>query len=142
MDLPFDDPQARTLNKQIFETIYHGAVEASCELAEKFGYYETYPGSPISQGKLQFDLWGVTPSNLYDWDQLRVGLKSGSRIKNPQPANPQPASNLKTKPAKFCGFSISVKDKYKDPEAQIFSSSAVLRSTTPGFHAVALKKLL
>ena len=71
MDLPFDDPQARTLNKQIFETIYHGAVEASCELAEKFGYYETYPGSPISQGKLQFDLWGVTPSNLYDWDRLK-----------------------------------------------------------------------
>lgn len=69
---PFESDEARTLNKDIFETIYHAAVEASCEIAQEEGPYETYPGSPISKGKFQFDLWGVTPSSgRYDWQSLR-----------------------------------------------------------------------
>lgn len=69
---PFESDEARTLNKDIFETIYHAAMEASCELAQEEGPYETYPGSPISEGKFQFDLWGVTPSSgRYDWQSLR-----------------------------------------------------------------------
>lgn len=48
--LPFESPEAILLNKQIFETIYYGAMEASCELAEKLGPYETYEGSPVSEG--------------------------------------------------------------------------------------------
>ncbi|RYE14225.1 MAG: ribonucleoside-diphosphate reductase subunit alpha, partial [Sphingobacteriaceae bacterium] len=80
MRLPFESEGARTLNKQIFETIYHGALEASCEIAEQLGTYETYEGSPISQGKLQFDLWNVTPSSLWDWDELRAKIvKHGVR---------------------------------------------------------------
>ena len=50
MRYPFDSPQAEELNKKIFETIYFGALTASCELAAKYGPYDTYQGSPVSQG--------------------------------------------------------------------------------------------
>ena len=69
--LPFDSPEARKLNLQIFETIYHAALEASCELAQRDGPYETYQGSPMSQGILQPDMWNVTPTDLWDWKALR-----------------------------------------------------------------------
>uniref|UniRef100_A0A060T162 Ribonucleoside-diphosphate reductase n=1 Tax=Blastobotrys adeninivorans TaxID=409370 RepID=A0A060T162_BLAAD len=78
--LPFDSDEAKKLNVQIFETIYHGAVEASIELAQVEGPYESYEGSPASQGQLQYDLWGVTPSDLWDWDTLKANLaKHGLR---------------------------------------------------------------
>jgi ribonucleoside-diphosphate reductase subunit M1 len=77
---PFDSTQARELNQQIFETIYHAALEASCELAESDGTYETYPGSPVSKGILQYDMWGVTPTELWDWDGLKAKIaKHGIR---------------------------------------------------------------
>jgi ribonucleotide reductase alpha subunit len=57
MRLPFDSAEARRLNHDIFETIYHAALEASCELAARLGTYDSYAGSPASQGLLQFDLW-------------------------------------------------------------------------------------
>ena len=69
--LPFDSPEAKHLNKQIFETIYHGALTASCKLSERLGPYATYPGSPVSQGILQYDMWNVTPSDLWDWASLK-----------------------------------------------------------------------
>jgi ribonucleoside-diphosphate reductase subunit M1 len=69
--MPFDSPEARQLNIQIFETIYHGALTSSCDLAAKLGPYETYPGSPVSKGELQYDMWGVTPSDLWDWAALK-----------------------------------------------------------------------
>ncbi|KAK9466741.1 ribonucleotide reductase [Lipomyces arxii] len=72
--LPFDSPGAKQLNTQIFETIYHGAVEASIELAAELGPYETYEGSPASKGVLQYDMWNVTPSDLWDWDELKENL--------------------------------------------------------------------
>jgi ribonucleoside-diphosphate reductase subunit M1 len=50
MRFPFDSPEAIDLNKKIFETIYYGALKASCELAMEFGPYETYKGSPVSKG--------------------------------------------------------------------------------------------
>jgi len=75
MRLPFESPEAAKLNRDIFETIYFGAVEASVELAESEGAYETYQGSPASKGQLQFDLWGVTPSSgLWDWAGLKAKL--------------------------------------------------------------------
>jgi ribonucleoside-diphosphate reductase subunit M1 len=74
MRVPFDSPEAALLNKQIFETIYHGAAESSCELAEKVGPYETYPGSPASKGLLQYDLWNVTPTPLHDWAALKAKI--------------------------------------------------------------------
>ncbi|KAJ7143524.1 ribonucleotide reductase alpha subunit [Mycena crocata] len=78
--MPFESPAAKELNQQIFETIYHGALEASAELAERDGPYETYEGSPASQGELQYDMWGVTPSSLWDWDALKAKIaKTGLR---------------------------------------------------------------
>jgi ribonucleoside-diphosphate reductase alpha chain len=69
--MAFDSPEARQLNKDIFETIYYAALTASKDLAIELGTYETYKGSPISKGQLQFDMWGVTPSNRWEWDVLR-----------------------------------------------------------------------
>lgn len=74
MKISFDSPKARELNSKIFETIYHGALEMSCELAAVEGPYETYPGSPVSQGILQHDMWNVTPSDLWDWASLKEAI--------------------------------------------------------------------
>ncbi len=71
MRYPFDSEKAQQLNKDIFETIYYAAVTASKDLAMEDGAYETFKGSPISEGKFQFDLWGVTPSDRWEWDVLR-----------------------------------------------------------------------
>lgn len=71
LKLPFESDEARMLNKNIFETIYFAASTASKDLAKLHGPYETYPGSPISEGKFQFDMWGVKPSDMWDWDGLR-----------------------------------------------------------------------
>ncbi|KAK3988150.1 ribonucleoside-diphosphate reductase large chain [Cladorrhinum sp. PSN332] len=73
--MPFESPEARELNKQIFETIYHAALTASCQLAKEEGPYSTYEGSPVSQGILQYDMWNVTPSNLWDWESLKAKIK-------------------------------------------------------------------
>merc|ERR1711874_251506 len=80
MRFPFESEQACLLNKQIFETIYYGALEASCEMAEKEGPYQTYAGSPVSKGILQYDMWGVTPTSLHDWAALKSKIaKHGVR---------------------------------------------------------------
>ena len=71
MRYPFECDNAILLNKHIFETIYYGALEASCELAAKDGTYQTYEGSPISKGILQYDMWNVTPTDLWDWTELK-----------------------------------------------------------------------
>jgi ribonucleoside-diphosphate reductase alpha chain len=74
--MPFDSPEARRLNKDIFETIYYGAMEASMELAKQFGPYETFKGSPVSKGIFQFDMWAVTPeSGRWDWERLKRDVK-------------------------------------------------------------------
>ena len=80
MKMTFDGVDARQLNKDIFETIYYGAVSASCTLAEQLGPYGTFEGSPSSRGLLQFDLWNVTPSNRWDWTALKEKIaKQGLR---------------------------------------------------------------
>ena len=71
----FDSDEARDLNKRIFETIYHGALTESCELAKKYGPYRTFPESPTSKGILQFDMWGVVPSGDYNWENLKQNIK-------------------------------------------------------------------
>ncbi|HMG88914.1 MAG TPA: ribonucleoside-diphosphate reductase subunit alpha, partial [Chryseolinea sp.] len=74
--MPFDSPEARRLNEDIFETIYFGAMEASMELSKQLGPYETFKGSPVSKGIFQFDMWGVTPSSgRWDWEQLKRDVK-------------------------------------------------------------------
>ncbi|EKX72641.1 ribonucleoside-diphosphate reductase large chain, putative [Theileria equi strain WA] len=73
---PFESDEARELNKRIFETIYYACLDESISLAEKHGHYESYPGSPASQGLLQFDLWGAKVDNkLWDWDDLKARMK-------------------------------------------------------------------
>ncbi len=75
MNLPYDSEKAKEINKLIFETIYFGALEASCELAKEKGVYSTFKGSPISEGNFQFDLWNTEPSNMWDWETLREKIK-------------------------------------------------------------------
>ena len=69
--LPFESEEARKLNKDIFETIYFASMEASMELAKEQGAYSSFAGSPLSEGKFQFDLWQVAPSDRWDWEKLR-----------------------------------------------------------------------
>ncbi|HAP69129.1 MAG TPA: ribonucleoside-diphosphate reductase subunit alpha, partial [Flavobacteriales bacterium] len=73
--LPFDSPEAKQLNKDIFETIYYAAMTCSKDQAIEFGHYESYPGSPVSQGMFQYDMWGVTPSTRWEWDVLKEEVK-------------------------------------------------------------------
>lgn len=75
MRFPFDSEEARQLNKDVFETIYYAACTASKDLAKEEGAYETFPGSPASEGKLQFDMWDVIPSDRWEWDILKEEIK-------------------------------------------------------------------
>lgn len=78
--MPFESEEARTLNSEIFETIYYAAMTASKDLAIMEGPYQTYAGSPVSKGIFQFDMWGVTPSPRWEWDVLREEvMKHGVR---------------------------------------------------------------
>merc|ERR1712198_368474 len=80
MRYPFESEEAKLLNKQIFETIYYGAMESSSEIAVKEGPYSTYEGSPVSKGIFQFDMWNVKPSDLWDWAALKAKVaKNGVR---------------------------------------------------------------
>lgn len=81
MRMAFDSEAAATLNKQIFETIYYAAVSESCAMAKIDGPYQTFQGSPMSQGIFQFDMWNVNPTeNRYDWDALKQEvIKHGVR---------------------------------------------------------------
>ena len=79
LNLPFSSKEAKELNRLIFETIYHAALEESCTIAQRDGPYETFAGSPASQGILQFDMWGGangTLSGKYHWDALKEIIKS------------------------------------------------------------------
>ena len=74
LGMAFDSPEAAKLNKDIFETIYYAALKTSVELAKRDGPYETYEGSPVSKGVLQFDMWGVEQTDRHDWDALRKDI--------------------------------------------------------------------
>ena len=77
---PFGSEKSREMNRLIFETIYHASLESSCELADKYGAYETFEGSPFSQGILQFDMWDAPKlSDRYDWNAMRERVKKGTR---------------------------------------------------------------
>jgi len=77
MRMPFDSDEAKKLNTDIFETIYNAALEESCALAQKDGSYQTFAGSPTSNGILQFDMWGIDPGqSRYDWKKLKEDIKT------------------------------------------------------------------
>lgn len=118
MGLPFTSDKAKELNEAIFETLYHAALEASAELAEEEGQYDSFRGSPASQGQLQFDLWGVPEADLpsrklaesssqggrrnkyadkysgngYNWDALRERIKT-SGLRNSLLLAPMPTAS-------------------------------------------------
>lgn len=81
--LPFTSEEARKINEDVFETIYFAAMTASMDLAKKEGAYETFKGSPLSNGEFQYNLWGFKDSDLsgrWDWDKLRKDVvKYGTR---------------------------------------------------------------
>ncbi len=81
MGLAYESNEALHVNEMIFETIYHAAMETSVEIAEVEGHYESFKGSPLSQGKFQFDLWEKSPcTERYDWEALRQKvMKVGAR---------------------------------------------------------------
>ena len=128
MKYPFESPAAAQLNRDIFETIYFGAVSASVELAERDGHYETYPGSPASEGKLQFDLWGVTPSARWDWAGLKVRLATHG-LRNSLLMAPMPTAST----AQILGNNESIEP---------FTSNMYNRRTLSGEFVVVNKFLL
>jgi ribonucleoside-diphosphate reductase alpha chain len=75
MGLPFESEEARALNREVFETIYFASMTASKDLSKVDGPYETIKGSPVSKGVFQFDMWGVTPTNRWEWDLLKAEVK-------------------------------------------------------------------
>ncbi|MNK08309.1 Ribonucleoside-diphosphate reductase 1 subunit alpha [compost metagenome] len=80
MRFPFESEEAKALNREIFETIYYAAMTASKDLAIAEGPYETYANSPVSKGIFQYDMWGVTPTNRWEWDLLKEEvIKHGVR---------------------------------------------------------------
>ena len=80
MRMPFDSDEARELNREIHETIYYAAMTASKDLSIVDGPYETYKGSPVSQGIFQYDMWNVKPGSRWEWDILKEEvLKYGVR---------------------------------------------------------------
>ncbi len=91
--MPFESEEAQGLNRDIFETIYYASMETSMELAAEHGPYETYEGSPVSEGIFQFDMWGVTPdSGRWDWDALKEKVKENG-VRNSLLLAPMPTAS-------------------------------------------------
>jgi ribonucleoside-diphosphate reductase subunit M1 len=92
MRYPFESEEAKQLNKEIFETIYYAALTESCQLAQEQGPYETFQGSPVSRGILQYDMWGVTPTDRWDWAALKTRIAEHG-IRNSLLVAPMPTAS-------------------------------------------------
>ncbi|MBL7809533.1 MAG: ribonucleoside-diphosphate reductase subunit alpha [Saprospiraceae bacterium] len=128
MGMAFDSDAAKQLNKDIFETIYFAAVTESANQAEKHGTYETFKGSPMSKGMFQFDLWGVTPSNRWDWDGLRERVKKVG-VRNSLLVAPMPTASTSQ---------ILGNNECFEP----YTSNLYTRRTLAGEHIVVNKHLM
>lgn len=126
--MAFDSDAARQLNKDIFEAIYYAAVSESANIAEKLGAYETFEGSPMSKGMFQFDLWGVTPSDRWDWDTLRERVKKVG-IRNSLLVAPMPTASTSQ---------ILGNNECFEP----YTSNLYTRRTLAGEHIVVNKHLM
>lgn len=94
MRIPFDSPEAKEINKNIFEAIYYAALQSSMEIAKKDGAYETFEGSPVSKGIFQFDMWNAK-TNLFDeakWNQLKKDVKKHG-VRNSLLVAPMPTAS-------------------------------------------------
>ncbi len=92
MRYAFDSDEARQLNRDIFETIYFASLTESCALAKRDGYYESFKGSPASEGVLQFDMWGVAPTDRWDWASLKADIQEHG-IRNSLLLAPMPTAS-------------------------------------------------
>ena len=93
MNIAFHGDAAKDINKKVFETMYHAALEQSCDLAITDGPYDTFQGSPASQGILQFDMWNVDPGNSrYDWTALKERIKANG-LRNSLLLAPMPTAS-------------------------------------------------
>jgi ribonucleotide reductase alpha subunit len=155
MRLAFESQEASALNKDIFETIYHGALEASMEIARKRhemlragmdvvdinefeqdhvkhakypGAYVTFEGSPVAHGQLQFDMWGVTPGDRYDWQTLKAAIAEYG-VRNSLLVAPMPTAST----AQILGNNESFEP---------FTSNVFKRKTMSGEFIVVNKYLL
>jgi ribonucleoside-diphosphate reductase alpha chain len=129
MKMPFGSEEAAKLNHDIFETIYHASVEASCDLAEKEGAYSTFEGSPASQGKLQFDLWGVDPTTKrYDWPALKARVQKVG-MRNSLLVAPMPTAST----SQILGYNECIEP---------ITSNLYSRSTSAGSFVVANKYMM
>ncbi|CAM9634615.1 unnamed protein product [Heterosigma akashiwo] len=128
MRFPYESEEARQLNKDIFETIYFAACEASNEVAQVDGAYETFEGSPMSKGQFQFDMWGVQPSNRWDWEGLRARITEHG-VRNSLLVAPMPTAST----AQILGNNESFEP---------FTSNMYTRRVLAGEFAVVNKYLL
>lgn len=112
MRFAWGSDEAIKLNKEIAECIYYTAVKTSCELAKKQGSYTTFKGSPLSEGKFQFDLWESKPSDKYDWETLRKDvIKYG--VSNSLLVSPMPTASSSQILGNIEAFEICTSNIYK-----------------------------
>ncbi len=128
LGMAFDSEEAKQLNKDIFEAIYFAAVTESCDQAEKHGHYESFPGSPMSKGLFQFDLWDVTPSANWDWASLRERVKKVG-VRNSLLVAPMPTASTSQ---------ILGNNECFEP----YTSNLYTRRTLAGEHIVVNKHLM
>jgi len=129
LDIAFHSEEAKQINKNIFETIYHAALEESVELAVRDGPYETFQGSPASQGILQFDLWDVDPGQeRYDWNKLKREIQEKG-LRNSMLLSPMPTAST----SQILGFNECIEP---------ITSNIYSRRTIAGEFIVANKYLM
>jgi ribonucleoside-diphosphate reductase alpha subunit len=128
MGMAFDSPEARQVNRDIFETIYFAAMTESCELAEKHGAYETFQGSPLSKGIFQFDMWNEKPSDRWDWESLRAKVQKVG-VRNSLLVAPMPTASTSQ---------ILGNNECFEP----YTSNLYTRRTLAGEHIVVNKHLM
>lgn len=128
MNLSYSSDEAREINEQIFETIYHASLEESCDIACEEGTYDTFDGSPASRGQLQFDLWRCSPSDRYDWSSLRENIRVNG-LRNSLLVAPMPTAST----SQILGF-----NECFEP----FTSNIYMRRTLAGEFIIINKYLL
>jgi len=128
MRMPFDSKEARKLNRDIFETIYFAAMTESNAIAKKDGPYSSYEGSPVSQGILQYDMWGVTPTDRWDWADLKKKIKKHG-VRNSLLLAPMPTASTSQ---------ILGNNECFEP----YTSNMYSRRTLSGEHIIVNKHLL
>ena len=128
LGFPFVSEDAIKINRYIFETIYHAALESSCEMAIEEGAYASFAGSPASQGILQFDMWNVVPTDRYDWAVLKQKIQTHG-LRNSLLVAPMPTAST----SQILGFNECIEP---------ITSNIFSRRTNAGEFIIANKYLM